>query len=524
MCAAASSPSTGRRPPTSPPALWLCLRFTALALEALREADGVPDFVYQHQRLLAVSRQAAGQGLYPGMSVNQALMVAPGARGRERDADSEQQWLQTLAHWAYRYTPQVSLWQQGLLLEVGGSLKLFQGFPALCQRVERDLADFAATAQMGVAHTPAAARVLSRAVNNGVQTARSNTSDEEAFLLLLGEAAIETLDVDDTLIARLQSCGFEVLEELLAAPRAEIGQRFGGAFVTYIERLLGETDDPQVPVVPPEPFLRVQTFAEPVHNSGWITPCTDALLAELCEYLRRRQWFCELLVWRFYSDRGLLERLSIPLSARHYGFDTLKQLTDLHLEKLSLGGELMRIELFSDRLLPAQLLADDLFDAGAKQREAAALVDKLATRLGPEAVYQLTRTPEPVPELAQRSVPFGVGEQRPQYTGAVTENARAAEQAFQPLWLLADPQPMTASADDPGRPLDNRGRPLQLIQGPERIDSHWWCRHPGTGAAGEPVDAARYRDYYIARQRNGRLLWLFFDRRRKQWFVQGVFG
>ena len=526
MSPSASSPSSFRAT-TGPPALWLCLRFELLALESLREADRLPDFVYWQHRLIAVAPRASSQGLYRGMSVNQALMMAPGSRGRERDPAREQQQLQALAHWAYRYTPQVSIGDQCLLLEVGHCLTLFKGFDALWHLLERDLAAFSVSVQPGVAHTPAAARVLSFALDNGVRAAREGITDPETFLLLLGQAAIDTLAIDAQVAGRLQGCGFEVLEELLAAPREEIGQRFGREFMDYLARLLGEKEDPQALVVPPEPFLLVQDFAEPIHNTQWIAQCIDEMLRQLCEFLRRRQWRCQLLVWRFYGDKTLIESVSIPLSSRYLssgggGFETFKKLTDLHLEKLRLGGELMRIELFSDKLLPAQLLVEDFFDPRIREQEAAELVDRLAARLGSDAVYRLAAVAEPVPELSVARVPFAD-------TGA-TGNCPASilpaadrvssPKEFQPLWLLVEPQLLPATSGNSPQPLDKRGRPIVLIQGPDRIDSHWWQPVPSTTATG----GGYHRDYYIARQRNGRVLWVFHDRILKQWFLHGLFG
>lgn len=514
-----SSQTQSLSPSGNPPDLWLCLRFNQLSLEALRDGDRGVDFVYQQHRLVCVDPSARLQGLYPGMSVNQALMVAPGSAGQERDPRREQQQLQALAHWAWRYTPQVSLGVQSVLLEVGHCLKLFRGFRRLYQQIEQDLLGFAVSVMPGVAHTPAAAWVLSYAVNNGLQAAQGNAIEPDVFLLLLGQASIDSLAIDPAIIRQLQSCGFENLEELLVAPREEIGERFGAPLMDYLARLLGEKDDPQPSILPPTPFLLAQDFAEPIHNSQWIEHCTDDMLRQLCEFLRQRQWFCQLLVWRFYNDKTLIERLSIPLSSKHYGFETFKQLTDLHIEKLRLGGELMRIELFSDRLLPAQLFIDDFFDPRIKEQEASELVDKLATRLGDESVYQLACNAEPVPELSVLRMRFSP----PEKTAANLSINTDTPQQFRPLWLFPEPKALHSHRDNATQPLDHRRRPMQLIQGPDRIDSHWWVKSSPVSMT-DPVIGSKHRDYYIARQQNGRLLWVFYERRLKQWFLHGLFG
>ena len=63
------------------------------------------------------------------------------------------------------------------------------------------------------------------------------------------------------------------------------------------------------------------------------------------------------------------------------------------------------------------------------------------------------------------------------------------------------------------------GRPLQLLCGPERIESGWW-------------DAAlAERDYFIAQAGDGALVWIYRARLPMAvsqdgpgWFLQGRFG
>jgi protein ImuB len=54
---------------------------------------------------------------------------------------------------------------------------------------------------------------------------------------------------------------------------------------------------------------------------------------------------------------------------------------------------------------------------------------------------------------------------------------------------------------------------LQLLEGPERIETGWW----------DGADVAR--DYYIARHRDGSRLWIYRERLAPHaWYWHGVFG
>jgi protein ImuB len=60
--------------------------------------------------------------------------------------------------------------------------------------------------------------------------------------------------------------------------------------------------------------------------------------------------------------------------------------------------------------------------------------------------------------------------------------------------------------------IEARKDSLQLVSGPERIESGWW----------DEQDVAR--DYYTAKNGDGQKLWVFRDRRTRSWFLHGLFG
>jgi protein ImuB len=54
---------------------------------------------------------------------------------------------------------------------------------------------------------------------------------------------------------------------------------------------------------------------------------------------------------------------------------------------------------------------------------------------------------------------------------------------------------------------------LQLIDGPERLETGWWD------------DDGIARDYFVARNPEGVHLWVYRDRRSKDcWYLHGMFG
>jgi protein ImuB len=84
-----------------------------------------------------------------------------------------------------------------------------------------------------------------------------------------------------------------------------------------------------------------------------------------------------------------------------------------------------------------------------------------------------------------------------------------------PVWLLPEPLPLP---EQHARPLLD-GAPLQLVSGPERIESGWWDT------------TLAERDYFIAQAADGALVWIYRARLplsasgdAQGWFLQGRFG
>ena len=142
------------------------------------------------------------------------------------------------------------------------------------------------------------------------------------------------------------------------------------------------------------------------------------------------------------------------------------------------------------------------------------LVDRLASRLGPEALGSLVPRESHMPERAARFAPVFT----PIAGSWDTRNPR-------PIRLLPRPEPVEAVApvpDDP--PILFRWRRLahrvRRADGPERIASEWW-----RGAE----EAAELRDYYRVEDEAGRRFWLFRaglyrPQVAPRWFLHGLFA
>ena len=133
------------------------------------------------------------------------------------------------------------------------------------------------------------------------------------------------------------------------------------------------------------------------------------------------------------------------------------------------------------------------------------LAETLHARLGSERVFQLQAVDDHRPERAWRAVPLAIDRR--------SGHAVPRPPSPRPLLLLPCPQPLPTRDD---RPLYRD--PLTLVTGPERIECGWWD-------FGSPMAKAVHRDYFVARNGRGQLLWVFRELAAPRgWFLHGLFA
>jgi protein ImuB len=139
------------------------------------------------------------------------------------------------------------------------------------------------------------------------------------------------------------------------------------------------------------------------------------------------------------------------------------------------------------------------------------LIERLQARLGRERVQRLGAVEDHRPECSTKSSSVEAGVRL--VAGRAHASSSSPALPARPVWLLPQPQSLLSRQE---RPLFE-GRELHLLAGPERIEAGWW-----DGALAE-------RDYFIAQDGDGALLWLYRARlplsdAGEGWFLQGRFG
>jgi protein ImuB len=465
--------------------------------------------------LRPVARGPTGPSRFPGTApvTSTELWVGVhliGSAGEQPDLTRD---LERLALCAQRFTPRVSLVPpDGLVLEVKGSLHLFNGVEGLSRALASECASLGLKSMVALAPTPLAALVAARVGKPGRPMGQPFVVTEMTRLVgQLMPLPLAALRWSEETLERLARMGVRTIGQVLRLPRAGFARRFGTDSLATLDRLTGRSPDLRERFHGRERFRRRRELNYELENQTAILGALAPLLAELGKFLETRQCGVMklecLLRHRHAEPTSCVLRLAAPIA-------DVRRLTELLGERLSaltLPEPVRSCELRSSSLVLRVFSSNSVWQpgeyGGGAGAEATELIERLRARLGPEAVYGLQVLPGHRPENA-----WGVKEpvdERELGRRSERDGAPCPWQAFsRPMWLL--PEPRLLSERDG---LPRRRGPLRLLGEPERIETGWW----------DGGDIAR--DYYTAADLHGVRLWIFRERTAPhRWFLHGVFG
>ena len=512
--------------------LWACLLFPSLPLEvhtrALLPEDApegrVPPFVVTsggpHPRVVAANTSADDAGVQIGQSLSAALALVHGLSWRDRDFSAEAAALAGIAAWATQFTPTVSLAApDAVLAEIGGSLRLFGGLPRLAAQLA-GVGELGFHARLACAPTPTAALLLARAGRE------VSIVDPARLTAAVAPLPLVHRDLDDAVLATLAATGVKTFGEACALPRAELARRVGTEFVASLDRARGHCPDPRTPFVPPPRYVGRLELPAAIEDVAALSFAVNRLVCELCGWLLGRGLGILELVLDLVHERHAMRAGGAPATRARFALAApsrepahLTAVLRERLARVALPAPVVAIALSSEvtSALPSRSLG---LLPGDDKAPTVPLLDRLRARLGDEALLRVRPRAEHRPEHASTySANAGATSAPRRKTGSTcrttkSSNARRAKRTLpappvppRPLWLLAEPQPL-------GHLLE--AQPWVLRDGPERIESGWW----------DGVDVRR--DYFVAENPRGEILWIYRDHRYGvddgEWFLHGVFA
>ena len=458
-------------------------------------------------KIVLASRRAARCGVRPDMPVAEAFALCPNLVSCDCDPEADRRALTLLAKTAERYSPLVGPDEDGLLLDVSGCGPCFGGEDKLLERAARELAQQGWSARVALADSVEAAWALSRFARSPCYAAPGAA---ERLLRPLPPAALRLPPETVSLLLQL---GVGTIHDLLCLPRSDIPARFGPLVLTRLDQALGRLPEPVVPHGS-APDLQVgYTFEYATERLDALQQVITRLTEDLHVMLRQRCRGARHVECRLYSPSAPAIVLNVSLYRPSDCPRHIDSLLRTRLEQMCLEGPVEAVRLsvpLAEKLPETQ---GELFDTGINDEVGlGALIDRLSSLLGAEAVTRAVGVADPQPEYAFRFEPvLKAGKGRP-----APEEAPLGAGPPRPLSLW--PQPvridvLAAFPDGPPSRFTWSAQDYRVARwwGPERIETGWW--------RGDDIE----RDYYVVTTHTGSRFWIFRRRDNGAWFLHGGF-
>lgn len=510
-------------------ACWIALHLPTLALELASPLTRADDreqgerapaidttVVLAQSRVWQASEAAQAAGVQPGMRRGGVLALLPQARFHERDEAAETVALEALALALLRFGPDVAIAShQCVLIDVAPSLRLFGGLASLAAQILDSADALGHRASLGVAATASAAALLARVGDREEAPVPAETFAPclppplAALPQQLDTLPVALLPDAQPWLDWLAQIGCATLGELRALPTSGIRRRCGAALPAALSRAYGEAPEAPAWYRAPPHFEAVLPLPSLTHDVEVLLFGLRRLLAQLTGWLAAGQLATRALTLILEHEplgRHTLAptRFDIRLAEASAAPAHLLSLCKERLARSPLVAPVLTLRLDVTQTAAHVPLSGSLLpEPGRARQDFVQLIERMSARLGDEHVRRLQVRGDHRPEAAFASVAYEAK--------AVTGEAARAPIPPRPAWLLDAPQRLMVRDERPWR----QG-PLQLVSGPERIEAGWW--EPGTVT----------RDYFIAADTTGALLWLFRERpvhgADAAWYLHGLFG
>jgi protein ImuB len=527
----------------------LCLHLPYLATERVRRDAA---WAAEPARPLALTRpvgsslvveqacpRARQLGLRPGLSLAQAQALAPKLIVLAYDPQRDQAALEQLARWALRFSPLVEpVTPDTLLIDITGCQRLFDSEENIARQAVNGLAKQGFRARAAVADTIGAAYALAAAGDEPLSVAPVRQTS--AYLAPLPPIALR---VAPRVGEQLEALGIRSIGDLLMLPRASLPARFGSQLVLRWQQALGEVFEGVTPYPPEDVPRAYQPWEVPVTDFQPVSQAAGQLLADVLVQLRRRAAALRRLECVLYYERTAPLVISIGLARASREHSHIQELLTQRLERADLSPGVTGLLLLAHETSRWPGGQDDLFEPRTPGDDEAlgCLVDRLAGRLGHEALVRPWLVDDYQPEMAFRYVPVAEAgcEPRPSdsertlrhserceesspvshaglASSVVRQGGRTRNDERRPLRLVARPVPIRVIAVVPDGPpawMWYNGRQYVVVRaaGPERLETAWW--------RGSDVR----RDYFRVAVASGEQFWIFHAAAEGRWYLHGVF-
>jgi protein ImuB len=478
-----------------------------LALKLHPEWSGRPAAVVAQDKpqglILWVNEKAREAGVLPGQRYAAALSLSKTLRAGEVPRTEVDRAVATLADALLKFSPEVepSAQEAGVFWLNGAGLARLYASPrqwGVAIHSEMRAQGFHAHVAIGFNRfsTYAVARL-----RPGV-TVFKDPAEERAAA---EEIPLNRLDIEPEFRDALLKLGITTIGALLALPPGALRERFGPEAHRLYRMAAGELWIPLMPRAPDEPVREKCIIDFPETDTTRLLFLVKHLLHPLLSKLAARAEVLAMLWLSLLPDKQDWRIEQIRPASPTLDASQILDLVRLRLESTQLSAGVIELELHAEGSAATTEQLRLFSDRPARDLDAAnRALARLRAEFGEQAVVRAKLTDGHLPEARFSWEALDcVKLPKPDISAVKTLVRRITAK---PILLSGGPYP---AHEDAWLLLDPKYGSIDKLTGPYVFAGGWWNREI-------------QREYYFAETRRGDLLWLYFDRLRRRWFLQGT--
>ena len=315
---------------------------------------------------------------------------------------------------------------------------------------------------------------------------------------------LDRLDLEPDLRDTLFKLGIRTVGAFLSLPAGGLYERFGPKAYRLHRMASGDLWTPLQACAPEEPVRQGLILDDPETDATRLLFLIKRLLHPMLAALAVRGEALAELVLRFLIDRSGWREERVRPAAPTLDSVQVLELVRLRLETVGLCAGVVEIELVAGSGPATRDQLRFFAERPTRNLDAAnRALARLRAEFGDKAVVRAKLTDGHLPEARFTWEPLRLVELPKPRRGAPRTLVRRIMAKPLPL-----PSPPRHGRDDGWLLLEPKYGTVDKLSGPYIFSGGWWTRE-------------LHREYYFAETRRGDLLWVYYDRVRRRWFLQG---
>lgn len=489
-----------------------CIDLPALPLQLLLQRH--PDWALEpaavvaddrpQGRILHINRAARERRVLPGMSYASGLSLAPGLRARVVAPEEVQAAVAALTERLRTFSPHVepSPDEVGVFwLDASGLERLHPSLMAWGQSIHSELRSVDFWPRVVVGFSRFGTYALARGSGQGVQSFDTAGRERAASALV----PLARLGVTPKVRNALDKLAVRTVGDLLALPADGVRRRFGMEALQLWRLASGDWRPRMHPVAAVAPLRRVLHLDHPMKSATRLLFLVKRLLPGLLATLAERHQVLRALDIELRLDGGRIIEERLQPAEPTLDEQLLLDLVRLRLAALPLSAAVEDLAIDGEGLAATREQMTLYFERAKRDlRAGEQALARVRAEFGDNAVLQAKLGAGHLPEARFTWVPAeSLQLPQPQKVAARTLVRRIYRRPER-----LPPQPRHVRDDGWLVRGLTHGSALRSF-GPFVLSGGWWAREV-------------HREYQFTELQGGDLLWIYYDRVRRRWFLQGV--